>query len=202
MPEQIKRNTAYKLRIGDLDIAEKITDQEKFIGVELNNKKVRRVNIVANVIERFQSEGEKQYLAITIDDASGQIKIKTFGDEVPKFSEISQGDTILVIGTLREYNNEVYILPEIIRTIDPRYLLVRKLELQTSAPEIPKQEIKDIKEQIKDMIKKSEEQGGIEADKIVMEIKANPEAINNEIKKLLEQGVVYEPRPGKLRFLG
>ena len=30
----------------------------------------------------------------------------------------------------------------------------------------------------------------------------SPEVINAEIKKLLEEGIVFEPRPGKIRWLG
>ena len=62
--------------------------------------------------------------------------------------------------------------------------------------------IKAVKDQIIDMIKQEEENGGIDVDKIVMEIKATPEIINHEIKKLLEEGAAYEPRPGKIRYLG
>ena len=35
-----------------------------------------------------------------------------------------------------------------------------------------------------------------------MDLHEAPEIINQEIKKLLEEGMAYEPRPGKLRFLG
>ena len=206
MPEQMKRNTAYKLRIGAIQQGKPFIEGDRFTFLELGDKKIVRVNIVANVVEKFESEGEKKYLSLTIDDASGQIRIKTFGDDVAKFSGTNQGDTIIVIGNLRSYNNEIYILPEIIKNIDPRYLLVRKLEIEQSTPEVKtpekKQEIKAVKDQIIDMIKSSESDGGLNADKLIMEIKASPNLINQEIQKLLEEGIIYEPRPGKFRFLG
>jgi hypothetical protein len=31
---------------------------------------------------------------------------------------------------------------------------------------------------------------------------ASPEIINQEIKKFLEEGIIFEPRPGKVRYLG
>jgi DNA-binding transcriptional ArsR family regulator len=31
---------------------------------------------------------------------------------------------------------------------------------------------------------------------------ANPQIISQEIKKLLEEGIIYEPRPGRVRYLG
>ena len=52
------------------------------------------------------------------------------------------------------------------------------------------------------MVKKAKETGGADTEKLVMEIKADPELINREIKKLLEEGIIYEPRPGVVRFLG
>jgi hypothetical protein len=52
------------------------------------------------------------------------------------------------------------------------------------------------------MVKDAEKEGGVDIDKLIMEIKESPDAINKEIKRLLEEGVAYEPRPGKLRYLG
>tara|TARA_Y100000310_G_scaffold344005_1_gene454501 strand:- start:722 stop:1339 length:618 start_codon:yes stop_codon:yes gene_type:complete len=205
MPEtQFQRAIAYKLRIGDILSGKQIIENERFSLLELGDKQVIRTNIVANVIEKYESERETKYLSFTIDDASGQIKVKVFGDDVAKFSEITQGNTVMVIGKLRYYNNELYILPEIIKIQDPKYLLVRKLELEKNQPQQqpPKEQVKAVKDQIIDMIKKAEEDGGIDTDKLIMEIKDSPDIINQEIKKLLEEGLAYEPRPGKIRYLG
>jgi len=124
-----KRATAYKLRIGDLFKAKKITDGEKLSYLELGEKRINRANLIANIVEKYES-GEKQYVSFTLDDASGQIRVKVFGDDVARFAAIGQGDTVAVIGVLREYNGEIYITPEIIRKQDPKYLLVRKIELE------------------------------------------------------------------------
>jgi RPA family protein len=207
MPEQIQtkmqRATAYKLRIGDILAGKIISEQDRFNFLELGNKQIIRINIVANIIDKYESEGEKKYLSFTLDDASGQIRIKIFGEDVKKFSTIQQGNTVMVIGKLRNYNNELYILPEIIKMQDPRYLLVRKLELEKEKPkQVNREEIRAVKDQIIDMIKKAEPDGGIDTDKIVMELKASPDIINQEIQKLLEDGLAYEPRPGKIRYLG
>ncbi|MCX6748136.1 MAG: OB-fold nucleic acid binding domain-containing protein [Candidatus Pacearchaeota archaeon] len=198
MPD-FQRATAIKLRIGDILKGKPIITEERFNFLELNDKQIIRVNIVANIVEKYNSEGEKKYLALTIDDASGQIRLKAFGDDVAKFQAKEQGDTVMVIGLLRYYNNEIYISPEIIKSQDPRYLLVRKLELDKEMP-ITKEEITEIKSQVIDMIKKEAE--GIDTDKIIMELKASPDAINQEISKLIEEGLIYEPRPGKVRWLG
>ena len=122
-----KRHVAYKLKIGDVIQGKRIFDADKFSFIELGDKKISRVNVIANVVDRYSSV-EKSYISLTVDDASGQIRIKIFGDDVNKFSNISQGDTILVIGLIRVYNDELYITPEIMKKKDPKYLLVRKLE--------------------------------------------------------------------------
>jgi len=30
----------------------------------------------------------------------------------------------------------------------------------------------------------------------------SPEMINQEVQKLISEGIIFEPRPGKLRYLG
>ena len=208
MAEQIKRQTAYKMRIGDLlkgkPIIETVEEQQRFKVLELGDKQIVRVNIAANIIDKYSSEGEKKYSNFTIDDASGQIKLKIFGEDTEKFKEISQGNTVIVIGVLRFYNNELYIAPEIIRIIDPRYLLLRKLELDKDKPKTTnKAEIIAIKDQIIEMIKKAESEGGIDTDTIYHTLTSvSPEIIGQEIQKMLEEGLAYEPRPGKIRYLG
>ncbi len=208
MPEdKFKRHTAFKLRIGDLLIAKPVFNEEKFIFLELGSKQISRVNLVGNVIEKYDSQGEKQYSFITIDDGSGQIKLKSFGDETEKLKDIFQGQTILVFGILKNWNNETYIYPEIIKEIDSKYLLVRKLEIEKERSKdsnpLPKQEIIAVKDRILGSIKNSEEDGGIELDKIIMDLRdISPEIINQEIQKFIEEGIVFEPRPGKVRYLG
>lgn len=205
--EQFKRNIAFKLRIGDLLIGKPIIEDEKFKFLELGDKKIVRVNLIGNIVDKYQSEGEKKFIFFTLDDGSGQIPLKIFGDDVEKFKEIHHGETVLIVGILRHWNNDTYISPEIIREQDPKYLLVRKLEIEkqrgSEAPEIKKEEVVALKDKILDMIKNSEEEGGIETEKIIMSIReTSPEIINQEIQKLLEEGIIFEPRPGKVRYLG
>ena len=40
-------------------------------------------------------------------------------------------------------------------------------------------------------------------DQIIMNLRdIDTEIINQEVQKLLEEGIVFEPRPGKVRYLG
>ena len=202
--EQRKRNTAYKLTIGDILKGVPMMNEGKFIFLELGDKKVVRINIIANCVDKFIQEGEKQFATLTIDDASGQLRIKAFGEDIAPLKNVMQGDTLQVIGNIREWNGEMYIIPEVIKKIDTRWLLVRKLEIQKSRKNISAPEDKGsaLKNEIMVKIKAAEEEGGIDADAIIMNTEANPDVINTEIKKLLEEGLIYEPRPGRLRYLG
>tara|TARA_Y100000310_G_scaffold162731_1_gene162672 strand:- start:3262 stop:3894 length:633 start_codon:yes stop_codon:yes gene_type:complete len=206
--EYKKRNVAYKLRIGDILKGKPIMSEgsaespAKFIFLELGDKKIVRVNVLANCVDKYIQDGEKKYASLTVDDASGQIRLKAFGEDISTLNNISQGDTLQIIGNVREWNSELYILPEVIKKVDPRWLLVRKLEIQKSRKDIPLESNAPIRDVLLEAIKKSEDDGGVDVDKLIMDTEASPDLINQEIKKLLEEGLVYEPRPGRLRYLG
>ena len=200
--EQRKRNVAYKLRIGDILKSKPFTNEGKLLYLELGDKKLLRVNLIANVVDKFINEGEKKYASITVDDASGQIKLKAFGDDVEPLKAISSGDTLQIIGLIREYNSELYITPEVAKRVDPKWLLVRKLEIQSAKKDAPLPTNASLREIILEKIKKGDASGGIDKEQLILDTEASPEVINTEIKHLLEEGMIYEPRPGILRYLG
>ncbi len=212
MAEFRKRETAYKIKIGDLLKANQIFEQSESLNkrlqfVELGEKRILRVNIIANIIDKYNSEGESRFATLTLDDGSGQIRTRVFGEDINKFENLNQGDTIILIGLLRSYNQELYIIPEIIKKQDPKYLLVRKLEIEKSMPKPltreQKMEIKSLRDNILEKIKNAEQYEGIDKDEIILNLKDNnPEIINQEIKKLLEEGIIYETKPGRVRYLG
>lgn len=202
--EQFKRNIAFKMRISNILAGKPVMDGERFGFLEVNGNKIVRVNVVGSIVDRYESNGDRKYVFLTLDDGSGQIKLKSFGDDSGKFSEIKQGETVAVIGLLRFFNNEIYISPEIIKEQDPKYLLVRKFEID-SAPKIvngAQNSSISPREKIIEMIKNSESQGGIDVEKINLDSKIPSGEISAEIQKLLEEGVIFEPRPGRVRWLG
>lgn len=201
--EALKRKVAYKVRIGQINDAKQNLDGDRLRNIEIGGKEIVRVNLIANIIDKFVQEGEKKYGNLGLDDASGQIKVKLFGEDTGKIESFNQGDTVQIIGLVRSWNNEIYLTPEIIKKKDPAFLFVRKLEVESQAPKtLDRSQIAELKDKILTMVKNSEPEGGVDIDKIIMELKEPPAVINNEIKKLLEDGLCYEPRPGKLRYLG
>ncbi len=199
----MKRKIAYKFRIGDVISGKPILFEDKLKHVEIFGREVVRLNLIANVIDKYVQDGEKKFGSVTLDDATGQIKLKLFGEDVSKIEDLNQGDTVMVVGLLRSWNNEVYITPEIIKKKDPAYLLVRKLESDLDKPKVlDREKVAELKEKILSIVKEKDSDGGVEIAKIITDLKESPDVINREIKKILEDGLVYEPRPGKLRYLG
>ena len=195
--------------------------QERFRSVTFDNKEIARVNIIGTVIDKFSSD-TKPYGSVTLDDNTGDIRVKAFADDIKKFEKIEIGDTVTVIGLLKFFNDELYISPEIIKSVDPRWLLARKLELMqdykdiyrinqsveqepVKEEEITVEKIEDsepsLRSKIYDMVKLAEEKGGINIEEIILSLKEPVEKIHEEIKDLLEEGTIFEPKPGTLRIL-
>lgn len=207
MEEEIKKRfTAYRVSIGMLLSGEPSFDGERFRGVLFNSKEIVRVNLIATVIDKFVSE-LKPYIAVTLDDNTGMIRVKAFADDLPLLEKIEIGDTVLVIGVLRYFGGELYILPEIVKIVDPKWLLARRLELikeygavyeKTKKDEIIDQ--KSLRSKLLEIIESSEPEG-IPIEKIILTLEEPPELINQEIQALLEEGTIFEPKPGVLRIL-
>jgi len=212
MSEPRKRETAYKLKINNILKGNQIFEEsealnKRLLHIELGNKKILRINLIANIIDKFESEGETKFASITLDDGSGQIRARVFGEDLNKFKDLILGDSVLIIGLLRSFNQEIYIMPEIIKKKDSKYLLVRKLEIEKTIPKQPtteqKQEVKALREEVINLIKQAETNEGIDKEEIINKLKENnPSLISQEIQKLLEEGIIYEPRPGRVRYLG
>ena len=92
-------------------------------------EKISRVNLVATAIDKFLSENEN-YSAITIDDGSGSMGVKSFKENVVLLKNLELGDFVLIVGKLKEFNEETYVNAEVVRKIkDPNYESLRKLEI-------------------------------------------------------------------------
>lgn len=203
MQQEYKRNIAYKYRVGQINGGKPILEGDKLKQLDINGKTVVRINLIANVIDKYIQDGEKKFASITVDDGTGQIKVKTFGDDIEKLTPYNQGDTLLIIGLARSWNNELYLTPEIVKKKDTSYLLVRKAECEAEMPKLsdPSQR-SALKDMILMLVKEAEKEQGIDIEKMILDLKDHPTSINQEIKKLLEEGMIYEPRPGRLRYLG
>jgi len=125
------RQTMIKARIFDV-VNGKFVRQEgmepSYILTEIGDK-ISRVNILGTIVDKFMSE-DGNYSTITVDDDSDSIRVKAFRENVDIFDNLEVGDLVMVIGKVREYVEENYIIPEIVKKIaDPNYESLHKLEV-------------------------------------------------------------------------
>ncbi|MEM5792845.1 MAG: OB-fold nucleic acid binding domain-containing protein [Candidatus Aenigmatarchaeota archaeon] len=90
--------------------------------------RISRTKISGVIVDKFMSE-DGNYSSITIDDGSDAIRVKAFKEESDFFDKFEKADNVVVIGRVREYNGENYILPEIIRKVDVNYENYHKLKI-------------------------------------------------------------------------
>jgi len=214
-----KRQTAYKIRIGDLLKGNIVYNGDRFSSLEVSERKISRVNIICNIVDKY-SNPEKNYCTLTADDGTGQIRIKAFSDFFAVLDSLEIGDIIKAIGWLRSYNDELYILPEIAVRVNPKWAYVRKLELLKEYGEfkagfeskneiepeeeiIEKEKVYDTEDTPKTIILKKikENKDGIDIEQLIMEVKLAVNEINETVSGLIASGEIYEPRPGFLRSL-
>jgi RPA family protein len=92
--------------------------------------KVSRANIMGVVIA---IEGEAgRVRSFTVDDGRSSITVRVFESE--KSPDLEIGDIVMVIGRPRVFNDEKYIVPEIIKKItDSLWIEIRKKEIERLA---------------------------------------------------------------------
>lgn len=131
MTDQPTRQTAYKCWISSLIKGRYIKQEGKWEPnyIQTEKEKVSRVNIIANVVMKYKSE-DGNYVSVVLDDGSDTIRVKTWREDTALLKNIETGDMVMIIGRPREYQDEIYITPEIVKQIEnPNWELVRKLEL-------------------------------------------------------------------------
>lgn len=185
---------------------------------------IARVHVFGTVLDSYISD-DKNYAFFALDDTTGVIRCKVFGNTAI-VSDIKAGQMVDVIGRVREYNGERYIMPEIVRTVtDPNLETLRWLEIlkalkdagrkSTAAPEqkeVPaaaggekqKDETavpKDARAKILEIIGTKNNGEGAEHAEIVSASGISTEIVDSVLSELLSEGTCYEPRPGKIKIL-
>jgi RPA family protein len=118
-------------------------------------QKISRAYLIGTIVDKFMSENGN-YSSITIDDDSDSIRIKAFREQVNIFDTFNVGDMVMVIGKIRNYADENYMIPEIVKKITNSNLeSLHKLEIlkQTLLQKKAFEKIKDEKEKFSDVEK-------------------------------------------------
>lgn len=210
-----KRQTAYKVSIATITKGKYVKNtgwEPNYL--EIGREKISRVNIIGVAVGISQNGS---YETLYLDDGSGKISIKSF-ENPSLFLKNQIGDILMVIGKPREFNNEIYLIPEIVKKINnKKWIDVRLLELQKSplarwepAEKSKEEEIKEegtaekdtnklnSMERIYNLIKELDRGQGADYETIIEKVGAGSIGI---VEKLLKEGEIFEVAAGKLKIL-
>ncbi len=201
-----KRQTAYKVWIKDLKHTKGEMDGS-LIYLPIGRNRVVRVNVVGSVIGKSVSEN---YGNLILDDGSETIQARVWGEDLWLLQNMEVGDLVLVIGRLGEFNQEVYIRPEIVRKIDMDWALLRRLELIKNYGKPERVEKKDVnvenveevepslavREKVLSLVESAEE---ISMAALVTKMGVGESKVKKAVDELLKEGEMFMPRPGYLR---
>ncbi len=212
--QDIKRLTAKKTWIQDLVAGSYVVGEGWNPNyVLVGDDQVSRVNVIGVVVTKSNTE-LMNYGFFTIEDGSGRITVRSFEDkDIGK--DLNAGQIVNIIGRPREYGGEIYLTPEITRVItDTAWVELRKLELgeyvaketQKEAPvitpatveeEIVVDKASNPEQKVIDFIKEHDKGDGVNVEEVVQQINEAGEII----KRLQQQGDVFEVRPGRVKVL-
>jgi len=217
----VQRQIAYKTWLSNLNNGKFVQGFKSESGfspsyVEVNNNQISRVNIIATVVDVFKSE-DGNYFSFTLDDGTSTIKLKAFNEETNKLLNIEKGNLVLVVGRVREYQEELYLSLEITKKLNDNNLeLVRRAELlkNLGKPETVKANVhievlqtnitpqkhrdashEQLRQKVLDLLMENDERG-VEITVISSYLQKDDATTENVVKELLLEGEIYENRPG------
>lgn len=214
--QQFKRDVAVKLRVSDLISGQYIKEEGLRPNYVLlkDGRKVSRVNILGTVVSISNDTG---YNSLYIDDGTSKLSVRSFERNL-LLDARQVGDVIFLIGKPREYGREIYVLPEIIKSVvDLRWAELRALELKkyvpvveqgatkaeiTSMPAVPAEEyVEDdgSSQKLLAHIRNLDKGSGADYEEAIS--KSGIENAEKTLLNLLKNGEVFEVSPGKLKVL-
>ena len=204
----VERQTAIKVTIKSLIDGEYVEREgwnPNFIRCAFGE--VSRANIMGVITQKVDD-------GYMLDDGSGQIKLKTY--ENPQ--ELTVGVPIMVIGRPRVYTGELFVNYEIVKEVSPGWLEFRKQELAGAEPVIEQPQNRVVEAEgeevhvmtstvniftrVIDAIRKLDKENGnqgADVDAIISEVE-DREA-EHVINNLLEEGEIFEIKPGRVKVL-
>lgn len=201
---QIKRETASICRVYDILQGTFVKAEgwnPSYFITSLGN--LSRVNILGVIVAR-ESNG------VVLDDGSGRIVLRSF--EEGSLNSVEIGDFVTVIGRPRMYGEQRYIMPEIIKKTSPDWAEYRRKQISFLEASLPKK-----KQEKRIVVNEPVQPTANQFHKIVEFIRdldagegADAEEVGKRagfpnsgelIRKLIEEGEIFEVRPGRLKIL-
>ncbi len=119
------RNVAYRVPLRLLrDVTPHTRDGLQYFRLS-NGVSVKRVGVWGVVVHKLVGEN---YLRLILDDFTGTIAVTFFPPYPPRAESVEVGDTVFVVGRLRERDGDVSIAGETLKMVDPIEELVRRLD--------------------------------------------------------------------------
>tara|TARA_Y100000034_G_C6845777_1_gene383142 strand:+ start:330 stop:941 length:612 start_codon:yes stop_codon:yes gene_type:complete len=193
------RQTAYKVSINSI-LNGKYIQQEGWQPnyIEINGKQVSRVNVIAALVDKQQTE---TLSTITLDDGTGAIQAKAFNEDTKKLNELNIGDVLLLIGRPRNYNNQLFVSVEIARKMDPLWGKIRKSELGDEPVTQETSQEKSPNEELIKTVSELDSGQGAETTQVLNKLNLEEQQGQALISELIKEGNIYEPKPGYLKSL-
>jgi|SRR3989344_937989 len=174
---------------------------------------LNKINIMGTVVNQARREEGN---AIVVDDGSSVIDVLIFDNTV---NNAQVGDLVQVIGNVGTIEGKKVIAGQIVKRLDNRrWLELRRLELGSALPEKQDVSSRDVSSQgsriaeeakpddsgspaetILGLIRKLDSGKGANVDLVVRESRI--ETAEKLINSLLEEGEIFEIRPGMLKVL-
>ncbi len=130
MKMERKRITAKKASISEISSGRfvKKTGFESSYVLTTMGRRLSRVRVLGLLVSKWVADDGSR-ATLSIDDGSDTLRCKVFVN-IGLFDGLNTGDLVDVIGKLREYAEEVYIVPEIVRTVPANWETLRLAELK------------------------------------------------------------------------
>ncbi len=135
----ISRQTAKMVTVRELVSGEWVKNEgmNPSFAVTGTGERVARARILGTIVSKFVSD-DGNFGSITLDDGTDTIRAKMF-KELKPIEDAKIGELIDFIGKVREYNGEIYVIPESMKKVeDPNLITLRKLELLRKRKEMEK----------------------------------------------------------------
>jgi hypothetical protein len=92
-------------------------------------EKISRARVMGTVVEKWLRE-DGEYCTVYLDDGTGVISLRGWREGAKELDELKVGDLVDVIGRVREYLGERYLVPHLLLKVkDPNWEVVRELEI-------------------------------------------------------------------------
>ncbi len=202
-----QRHTAYKLIIKDLVSNPYIKKEGEVDYVEIKDLKVARTRVMATVVNKMTFDNNSGFLVL--DDGTETIRARVWENNFEVIDKVVIGDLIDLVGRVRQYNEETYLVPEIISKAVPDLFVLRKLELSSKPKKIKEKKEKEEKKvlraisknEVYEIIKKLDKGKGAELKNVMNKLELKKPECLKLIRELMADGSVFEPKAGKYKVL-